>query len=80
MYSTCTVTVAENEGVIAWALKQFPELKVESVEDRIKTDRYGTRGYTVNGLTDEDAKKVRRFGPESDSIGFFIACLKKMSP
>ncbi|XP_032689740.1 tRNA (cytosine(72)-C(5))-methyltransferase NSUN6 [Odontomachus brunneus] len=79
VYSTCTVTVAENEGIIAWALKQFPELKVESVEDRIKTDRYGTRGYTVNGLTDEDAKKVCRFGPESDSIGFFIACLKKIS-
>lgn len=79
MYSTCTVTIAENEGIIAWALKQFPHLILESVENRIKTDRYGTRGYSINGLTDEDATKVRRFGPESDSVGFFIACLKKAS-
>lgn len=79
MYSTCTVTIAENEGLIAWAMKQFPELTLESVNERIKTDRYGTRGYTIDGLTDENAKKVCRFGPESDSVGFFIACLKKYS-
>ncbi|EFN79318.1 Putative methyltransferase NSUN6 [Harpegnathos saltator] len=77
VYSTCTVTIAENEGIVAWALKRFPQLELESIEERIKTDRYGTRGYTVNGLADKDAKKVRRFGPESDSVGFFIACLKK---
>lgn len=77
VYSTCTVTVAENEGIVAWALKQFPELHLESVEGRIKTDRYGAQGYAVNGLADEDARKLRRFGPESDSVGFFIACLRK---
>ncbi|KAL0128186.1 hypothetical protein PUN28_003443 [Cardiocondyla obscurior] len=79
VYSTCTVTIAENEGIIAWALKKFPELKLESVKDQIKTDKYGTRGYAIDGLTDENAKKVCRFGPESDSVGFFIACLTKCS-
>ncbi|XP_018056757.1 PREDICTED: putative methyltransferase NSUN6 isoform X2 [Atta colombica] len=79
VYSTCTITIAENEGIIAWALKQFPKLQLQSVKDRIKTDKYGTRGYIINGLTNENAKKVCRFGPESDSIGFFIACLKKCS-
>jgi len=52
-------------------------LRLESVKERIKTDRYGTEGYAVDGLTGENAKKTRRFGPESDSVGFFIACLKK---
>jgi len=79
VYSTCTVTIAENEGIIAWALKQFPKLKLESVKDQIKTDKYGTQGYIIDGLTSENAKKVCRFGPESDSVGFFIACLKKCS-
>ncbi|XP_024887955.1 putative methyltransferase NSUN6 isoform X2 [Temnothorax curvispinosus] len=79
VYSTCTVTIAENEGIIAWALKQFPKLKLESVKDQIKTDKYGTQGYIIDGLTNENAKKVCRFGPESDSVGFFIACLTKCS-
>lgn len=80
VYSTCTVTIAENEGIIAWALKQFPELKLESVTARIKTDRYGSQGYTIDGLTNENARKVCRFGTEStDSIGFFIACFEKCS-
>ncbi|EZA62583.1 hypothetical protein DMN91_006225 [Ooceraea biroi] len=79
VYSTCTVTVAENEGILAWALKRFPELKLESVKERIKTDRYGAEGYTIDGLTNENAKKICRFGPESDSVGFFIACLRKCS-
>lgn len=79
VYSTCTVTIAENEGIIAWALKQFPKLQLQSVNDQIQTDKYGTRGYIIDGLTNENAKKVCRFGLESDSIGFFIACLKKCS-
>lgn len=80
MYSTCTVTIAENEGIVAWALKQFPELKLESVTDRIKTDRYGSQGYTIDGLTNGNAKKVCRFGTENtDSVGFFIACFTKCS-
>ncbi|XP_036139696.1 tRNA (cytosine(72)-C(5))-methyltransferase NSUN6 isoform X2 [Monomorium pharaonis] len=77
VYSTCTVTIAENEGIIAWALKQFPKLKLESIKDQIKTDKYGTEGYVIDGLTNVNAKKVCRFGPESDFVGFFIACLKK---
>ncbi|XP_011633330.1 putative methyltransferase NSUN6 isoform X1 [Pogonomyrmex barbatus] len=79
VYSTCTITIAENEGIIAWALKQFPKLKLESINDQIKTDKYGTQGYVIDGLTSENAQKVCRFGPESDSVGFFIACLKKCS-
>ncbi|KYQ50726.1 Putative methyltransferase NSUN6 [Trachymyrmex zeteki] len=79
VYSTCTITIAENEGIIAWALKQFPKLQLQSVKDQIKTDKYGTRGYIIDGLTNENATKVCRFGPESDSVGFFIARLNKCS-
>lgn len=78
VYSTCTITIAENEGIIAWALKQFPELKLESVTDRIKTNRYGRQGYTIDDLVNENARKVCRFDTEStDSVGFFIACFNK---
>ncbi|KAG7187728.1 hypothetical protein KM043_016781 [Ampulex compressa] len=43
VYSTCTITVAENEG------------------------------YVVEGLTEEQSNMLRRFGWESDTVGFFIA-------
>ena len=28
MYSTCTLTISENENQVAWTLKNFPQLKL----------------------------------------------------
>jgi 16S rRNA C967 or C1407 C5-methylase (RsmB/RsmF family) len=28
VYSTCTFTVEENEGLVVWALEKFPQLKL----------------------------------------------------
>jgi len=28
VYSTCTYTLDENEGIVAWALEKFPQLKL----------------------------------------------------
>ena len=30
VYSTCTITVEENESIVAWALRRFPDLKLEA--------------------------------------------------
>lgn len=74
MYSTCTITVGENEGMVAWALKTFDCLKLVKAEPYI-----GGAGISVEGLTEEQRHLVQRYGPEQqlDSVGFFIACFVK---
>lgn len=70
VYSTCTITLAENEGITAWALRKFPNLQL------IKANPYiGDPGLKGTDLTEDQLKKVQRFGPRSkiDSIGFYIA-------
>uniref|UniRef100_A0ACB8FV69 Methyltransferase nsun6 n=1 Tax=Sphaerodactylus townsendi TaxID=933632 RepID=A0ACB8FV69_9SAUR len=34
VYSTCTITLSENEEQVAWALQTFPCLRLQSQEDR----------------------------------------------
>lgn len=74
VYSTCTITLAENEGIIAWALKTF------NFMDLLKPPlNLGEPGWIGTSLTDEQRKLVQRFGPNSktDSVGFFFAYLQK---
>ncbi|XP_011307309.1 putative methyltransferase NSUN6 [Fopius arisanus] len=81
VYSTCTVTISENEGIVAWALKTFPNLELTSAREKYETfelDNFTVSpGYSVDGLTPDNALKVLRFGPGSDCVGFFIASFKK---
>ena len=80
VYSTCTITIAENESIVAWALKTYPILKLQSVKDKISLMQFpecGKSGYNIEGLSLEDTRSLFRFGPEGDSIGFFIACFTK---
>ncbi|XP_051155145.1 tRNA (cytosine(72)-C(5))-methyltransferase NSUN6 isoform X2 [Leptopilina boulardi] len=80
VYSTCTITLAENEEIVAWALKKFPILKLQSIKNKISQMNilnYGTTGFNIDGLTIEESDSLLRFGPESDCIGFFIACFTK---
>lgn len=75
VYSTCTITLSENEGVVAWALKKF---NLELVKSKV---HIGSPGYEGTSLKKKELQLVQRFGPntEVDSIGFFIACFKKKS-
>ena len=79
VYSTCTFSIPENEEIVVWALRSFPELSLVGSEPRI-----GQSGIRVEGMTVEMAANVQRFFlangrkgvPETcdnDSIGFFIA-------
>lgn len=78
VYSTCTVTLAENEGIVAWALKKFPELQLE--RGRVSL---GGPGLAVRGLelTDDQLCLLQRFGSNDrvDSDGFFIASFCKQN-
>ncbi|XP_072307082.1 tRNA (cytosine(72)-C(5))-methyltransferase NSUN6 [Eucyclogobius newberryi] len=85
VYSTCTLTLAENEEQVAWALKTFPCLTLEPQEPHI-----GTEGMPGAGLSPDQLCLLQRFSPElsweqtppntalphranTDTIGFFIA-------
>lgn len=81
VYSTCTITIAENEGIVAWALKTFPNLKLQSVSEKM-TDlseivkSFATVGYSIDGLSVDQANNLCRF-ENGDTVGFFIACFLK---
>ncbi|XP_053268166.1 tRNA (cytosine(72)-C(5))-methyltransferase NSUN6 isoform X1 [Pleuronectes platessa] len=85
VYSTCTVTLAENEEQVAWALSTFPCLTLQPQEPHI-----GAGGMLGAGLPPEQLRLLQRFSPEliwdqtettaplpdradRDTIGFFIA-------
>lgn len=81
VYSTCTITEDENEGIVKWALENFPNIKLAEAEPI-----FGGPGLEDCGLTEEQRQFVQRFGPTEynrdssvDSIGFFIAKFVKVS-
>ncbi|CAG9829992.1 unnamed protein product [Diabrotica balteata] len=74
VYSTCTITLSENEGIVAWALKNFNFLELVQPDLSL-----GEPGWPGTSLSDETRSLVQRFGPNSevDSVGFFFAVFKK---
>ncbi|XP_042331535.1 tRNA (cytosine(72)-C(5))-methyltransferase NSUN6 isoform X2 [Sceloporus undulatus] len=58
VYSTCTVTLSENEEQVAWALETFPCLQLQSQEPHI-----GSEGMMGAGLSPEQLKQLQRFDP-----------------
>uniref|UniRef100_A0A2R5L697 Putative trna and rrna cytosine-c5-methylase nucleolar protein nol1/nop2 n=2 Tax=Ornithodoros turicata TaxID=34597 RepID=A0A2R5L697_9ACAR len=82
VYSTCSISTAENEDVVAWALQKFPDIHL--VKQRFHLGGFGRKG---SGLTEEQRQLVQRFEAydvpdgeddyDMDTIGFFIACFYK---
>ena len=74
MYSTCTFSPDENEGLISYVLEQFPEMELLDMED--------SPGFTPGnprwGNGDTRLLKTRRIFPHHmDGEGHFLALLKK---
>ncbi|KAM9712750.1 LOW QUALITY PROTEIN: tRNA (cytosine(72)-C(5))-methyltransferase NSUN6 [Menidia menidia] len=86
VYSTCTVTLAENEEQVSWALRTFPCLSLQPQDPHL-----GSEGLPGAGLPPDQLRLLQRFSPElnwdqqtppplplphradRDTIGFFIA-------
>ncbi|KAJ5032845.1 uncharacterized protein L3040_009436 [Drepanopeziza brunnea f. sp. 'multigermtubi'] len=78
VYSTCSVTVEENEGVVQYALSRRPNVKL--VETGLV---FGKEGFTAYmGKTfDKSLKMTRRYYPHAYNVdGFFVSKFKKMRP
>ncbi len=71
VYSTCTLAPEENEGVINFALENFP-LEIKELNLPVKT-REGVLEWGNNKFKQEVKKSCRIYPQDNDSEGFFIA-------
>lgn len=78
VYSTCSVTVEENEGVVEYALRKRPNVKL--VETGLTFGKEGFTSYRGKRFS-EKMKWTRRFYPHMYNVdGFFVAKFKKIGP
>ncbi|XP_063180773.1 tRNA (cytosine(72)-C(5))-methyltransferase NSUN6 [Chroicocephalus ridibundus] len=63
VYSTCTITLSENEEQVAWALKTFPCLQLQPQEPHI-----GGEGMRGAGLSLDQLKLLQRFDPAAVTL------------
>eukprot|EP00105_Crassostrea_gigas_P042623 XP_019926771.1 PREDICTED: putative methyltransferase NSUN6 [Crassostrea gigas] len=89
VYSTCTITMEENEKQAVWMLENFPELILIAQHPHL-----GSRGRQCRGLSDDQRQVLQMFDPacdisrdgscdkmavyNRDTIGFFIAKFTKI--
>ncbi|KAI0457206.1 NOL1/NOP2/sun family-domain-containing protein [Xylaria acuta] len=78
VYSTCSVSVEENEMVVQYALKKRPNVRLVSTELP-----FGKEGFTAyQGKTfDKSLSLTRRFYPHTLNLdGFYVAKFHKIGP
>ncbi|KAI0884770.1 cytosine-5--methyltransferase NCL1 [Annulohypoxylon maeteangense] len=78
VYSTCSVTVEENEQVVNYALSKRPNVKL------VTTDLpFGKEGFTsyMGKKFDPSLRLTRRYYPHTYNVdGFFVAKFQKIGP
>ncbi|KXJ86281.1 NOL1/NOP2/sun family-domain-containing protein [Microdochium bolleyi] len=78
VYSTCSVTVEENEEVVNYALRKRPNVRL------VSTDlTFGREGFTSYRGKNFDAslKLTRRYYPHAYNVdGFYVAKFQKVGP
>ncbi|KAF3070680.1 25S rRNA (cytosine(2870)-C(5))-methyltransferase [Daldinia childiae] len=78
VYSTCSVTVEENEQVVQYALNKRPNVKLVSTELP-----FGKEGFTnyMGKSFDPSLRLTRRYYPHTYNVdGFFVAKFQKVGP
>ncbi|KIW80379.1 ribosomal RNA small subunit methyltransferase B [Fonsecaea pedrosoi CBS 271.37] len=79
VYSTCSVTVEENEGVVQYILRKRPNVKI--VDTGLGS--FGSEGFKsyMNKKFDDRMNLTRRYFPHRENVdGFFVCKLKKTGP
>ncbi|KAJ9191312.1 hypothetical protein DTO166G4_7222 [Paecilomyces variotii] len=79
VYSTCSVTVEENEAVVQYVLRKRPNVKIVDTG----LGNFGSEGFKSYMGKQFDAKMnlTRRYFPHRENVdGFFVCKLKKTGP
>lgn len=79
VYSTCSVTVEENEGVVQYVLRKRPNVTIADTG----LGSFGSPGFTSyeSKKFDEKMNLTRRYFPHRENVdGFFVCKLKKTGP
>tara|TARA_Y100000034_G_C6852499_1_gene386907 strand:+ start:261 stop:1214 length:954 start_codon:yes stop_codon:yes gene_type:complete len=76
VYSTCTYAPEENEEVIDFILKKFPNIKIEKITLPIKF-RGGITNWEDKEYVEDVKYSCRIFPQDNKTGGFFIAKFKK---
>ncbi|OQE23681.1 hypothetical protein PENSTE_c008G02061 [Penicillium steckii] len=79
VYSTCSVTVEENEAVVQYILRKRPNVKIVDTG----LGDFGSPGFTSYMGKKFDAKMTmtRRYFPHRENVdGFYVCKLKKTGP
>ncbi|KAJ5706592.1 25S rRNA (cytosine(2870)-C(5))-methyltransferase [Penicillium malachiteum] len=79
VYSTCSVTVEENEAVVQYVLRKRPNVKIVDTG----LGDFGSPGFTNYMGKKFDAKMAltRRYFPHRENVdGFYVCKLKKIGP
>ncbi|KAI1615892.1 ribosomal RNA small subunit methyltransferase F [Exophiala viscosa] len=79
VYSTCSVTVEENEGVVQYVLNKRPNVKI--VDTGLGS--FGSEGFKsyMNKKFDDKMPLTRRYFPHRENVdGFFVCKLRKIGP
>jgi ribosomal RNA methyltransferase Nop2 len=79
VYSTCSVSVEENEGVVQYVLNKRPNVKI--VDTGLGS--FGSEGFKsyMNKRFDDKMTLTRRYFPHRENVdGFFVCKLKKIGP
>ncbi|HSX39179.1 MAG TPA: RsmB/NOP family class I SAM-dependent RNA methyltransferase [Candidatus Saccharimonadales bacterium] len=67
VYSTCTFSTEENEEVVAWALKKFPEMHLSEIKLPLQNTTSGLLGVS----------EALRILPDKYFTGFFVALFEQ---
>lgn len=76
VYSTCTLAPEENEKIIDWALKRFPDLKLKDIGFSLKNQLPILTQWDGQTFS-ADLRKCLKLYPDERYEGFFIARLEK---
>ena len=77
VYSTCTHAPEENEEVIDFALKEFPNIKIEKISLPIKFNT-GIKKWKDKEYLEDVKYSCRIYPHEYDTEGFFIAKFRRV--
>jgi len=76
VYSTCTFSPEENEGVIDWALNKFKDMQVMPLDIQLTNKMQGLTFWKGKGFS-VSLKSAVRIIPNEFMEGFFVVKLKK---